>query len=67
MNSSKLLSGRVPVTGYANLSSDRYQFLGLSQAEPSLGVPSTSGSLFTSTSNGIVILFLIQVHLPDKY
>lgn len=53
MNSSKLLSGRVPVTGYANLSSDRYQFLGLSQAEPSLGVPSTSGSLFTSTSNGI--------------
>jgi hypothetical protein len=53
LNSSKLLSGRVPVTSYDNLTSDRYQFLGLSQAEPSLGVPTTSGSLFTSTSNGV--------------
>lgn len=53
LNSSKLLSGRVPVTSYGNLTSDRYQFLGLSQAEPSLGVPATSGSLFTSTSNGV--------------
>jgi len=53
MNSSKLLSGRVPVTTYTNIPSSRYEFLGLSDAEPSLGVPTANGSLFTSTSNGI--------------
>ena len=53
MNQSKLLSGRVPLTPYNNLSNSRYEFLGLSDAEPSLGVPTTTGSLFTSTSNGI--------------
>lgn len=53
MNQSKLLSGRVPVTPYSDLSTSRYQFLDLSSAEPSLGVPPESGSLFTSTSNGI--------------
>jgi hypothetical protein len=53
INSSKLLSGRVPVTTYTNLPSSRYEFLGLSDAEPSLGVPAANGSLFTSTSNGI--------------
>ena len=53
MNQSKLLSGRVPVTPYNDLSNSRYQFLGLSSAEPSLGVPTATGSLFTSTSNGI--------------
>jgi len=44
-NSSKLLSGRVPVTSYNNLPSSRYEFLGLSDAEPSLGVPAVTGSL----------------------
>ena len=53
MNGPKLLSGRIQVTPYVDLSADRYQFLGLSQAEPSLGVPAVTGSLFTSTSNGI--------------
>jgi hypothetical protein len=53
INSSKLLSGRVPVTPYNDLSGSRYEFLGLSSAEPSLGVPASTGSLFTSTSNGI--------------
>lgn len=53
MNSSKLLSGRVPVTTYTNIPSSRYEFLGLSDAEPSLGVPTATGSLFTSTSNGV--------------
>jgi len=53
MNQSKLLSGRVPVTPYNDLSNSRYEFLGLSSAEPSLGVPTATGSLFTSTSNGI--------------
>lgn len=53
MNTPKLLSGRVPVTPYSNLPNNRYQFLGLSDAEPSLGVPSATGSLFTSTSIGV--------------
>lgn len=53
INGSKLLSGRVSVTPYDNLSNSRYEFLGLSDAEPSLGVPAATGSLFTSTSNGI--------------
>lgn len=53
MNSSKLLSGRVPVTTYTNIPSNRYEFLGLSDAEPSLGVPSANGSLFTSTTTGV--------------
>jgi hypothetical protein len=53
INGSRLLSGRVSVTPYDNLSNTRYEFLGLSDAEPSLGVPTATGSLFTSTSNGI--------------
>ena len=53
MNSSKLLSGRVPVTTYTNIPSNRYEFLGLSDAEPSLGVPTANGSLFISTTTGV--------------
>ena len=53
VNGPKLLSGRVKVTPYNNLSNSRYEFLGLSDAEPSLGVPAATGSLFTSTSNGV--------------
>ena len=34
---SKLLSGRVPVVTAGNVTADRYQFLGLGQAEPNLG------------------------------
>ena len=51
INNSKLLSGRVPVTPYSNLTSDRYQFLGLNQAEPSLGAGANSSVLTISTSN----------------
>jgi len=41
----KYLSGRVKRTGQAYLSTDRYQYLGLEQAEPNLGdPPSASGS-----------------------
>lgn len=52
-NASKLLSGRVSVTPYNDLSNSRYEFLGLSDAEPSLGVPTANGSLFTSTTTGV--------------
>jgi hypothetical protein len=51
INNSKLLSGRVPVTPYSNLTSDRYQFLGLGQAEPSLGSGSNGSILTISTDN----------------
>ena len=51
LNNSKLLSGRAPVTPYSNLSSDRYQFLGLSEAEPSLGAGANNSVLTISTSN----------------
>ena len=51
INNSKLLSGRVPVTPYSNLTADRYQFLGLNQAEPSLGSGTANSVLTLSTSN----------------
>jgi hypothetical protein len=51
INNSKLLSGRVPVTPYSNLTGDRYQFLGLEQAEPSLGAGANNSVLTISTSN----------------
>ena len=54
MNNSKLLSGRVPVTPYSSLTSDRHQFLGLEQAEPSLGPGANNSVLTISTSNSRV-------------
>lgn len=51
INSSKLLSGRVPVTPYSNLTSDRYQFLGLNQAEPSLGAGNANSILTLGAGN----------------
>ena len=50
-NQSNLLSGRVPVTDYGNLTSDRYQFLGLGQAEPNLGSGANSTILTITTDN----------------
>jgi len=50
-NQSNLLSGRVPVTDYGNLTSDRYQFLGLGQAEPNLGPGANSTILTITTDN----------------
>jgi hypothetical protein len=49
-NQSKLLSGRVPVTDYANLTADRYQFLSVNQAEPNLG-PGADSTILTITTN----------------
>lgn len=54
MNNSKLLSGRVPVTPYSSLTSDRHQFLGLEQAEPNLGPGANNSVLTISTSNSRV-------------
>jgi hypothetical protein len=50
-NPPKLLSGRVLVTPYGNLTADRYQFLGLNQAEPSLGAGAANSVLTLGTGN----------------
>ena len=51
INGSKLLSGRVPVTPYANLAADRHEFLNLSDAEPSLGAGNANSVLTLETGN----------------
>jgi hypothetical protein len=50
-NFSKLLSGRVPVTPYNDLTNGRYEFLNLEQAEPSLGAGAANSILTLSTGN----------------
>ena len=50
-NGSKLLSGRVVVTPYSDLSNSRHEFLGLSQAEPNLGTGANGSILTISTNN----------------
>lgn len=47
----KLLSGRVPVTPYDQLSNNRYEFLSLDEAEPSLGSGTANSILTLSTGN----------------
>ena len=49
---SNLLSGRVRLKGPKNVTSDRYEFVDLSQVEPNLGVPNFSASL----SGGVAIV-----------
>ena len=44
-NNLKLISGRVAVTPAANVAADRYQYLDLSSAEPSLGTGNTGDVL----------------------
>jgi hypothetical protein len=44
-NRSRLVSGRVPTSNSANVTSDRYQFLDLSSAEPNLGAANTGDIL----------------------
>jgi hypothetical protein len=51
INTSRLLSGRVPVTSYGNLTIDRYQFLGLSEAEPNLGSGTANAVLTLGVDN----------------
>ena len=46
INHTNLLSGRAQVVPYANLTSTRYQFLSLGEAEPNLGT-SGQGNILT--------------------
>jgi sRNA-binding regulator protein Hfq len=51
INTTKLLSGRVPVVPYANLSATRYEFLAVGEAEPNLGAGADNSILTISTNN----------------
>jgi hypothetical protein len=51
INTSKLLSGSVPVVAYDQLTAARYEFLELGQAEPSLGAGSANSVLTLGVSN----------------
>lgn len=51
VNKTNLLSGRAQLVPYANLTADRYQFLSLNQAEPSLGSGISGNVLTISTGN----------------
>jgi hypothetical protein len=51
VNNTNLLSGRAQLVPYANLTADRYQFLSLNQAEPSLGAGAANSVLTLGTSN----------------
>jgi len=48
----RLLSGRVKVTPPTGVTTDRYQYLSLEQAEPNAGVPSSDGFVLASDTNG---------------
>jgi hypothetical protein len=49
----KNLSGRVKKTPPTGVSADRYNFIGLSETEPDLGVPSVSGYVLSSNTAGV--------------
>jgi hypothetical protein len=51
VNTTNLLSGRAQLVPYANLTADRYQFLSLNQAEPSLGYGTSNSVLTLGTGN----------------
>lgn len=53
-NNSGLLSGRAPVVAYDKLSNTRYQFLGLGEAEPSLGTSGQGNILTIGVANSRV-------------
>ena len=50
-NRTRLVSGRVPVSNSANVTSDRYQYLDLSSAEPNLGTANTGDILSYNPAN----------------
>lgn len=54
LNNSGLLSGRAPVVAYDKLSNTRYQFLGLGEAEPSLGTSGQGNILTIGVANSRV-------------
>ena len=54
----KLLSGRVGVTSYAGISTSRYEWLGLSEAEPNLNVPAQNDyALFSDVDGNMIWIY----------
>lgn len=49
---SRLVSGKVLKIPSANVSADRYEFLKLEEAEPDLGLPTSSGQVLASNTDG---------------
>lgn len=48
----EIKSGKVKKTPPTEVSPGRYEFLGLSEAEPDLGVPAGNGYVLTSSAQG---------------
>ena len=61
VNTTSLLSGRAQLVPYANLTADRYQFLSLNQAEPSLGAGTVGNILTLGVSNTRVWTNILSV------
>jgi hypothetical protein len=49
----RLLSGRVGLTSFSGLTTDRYSFIGLQEVEPNLGSPSNNNYVLYSDINGV--------------
>lgn len=52
MSNSRLVSGRVKKVSGSQLDVNRHKYLGLSNAEPDLGLPGAEGSVLISTNTG---------------
>jgi len=61
INTTKLLSGRAPVVPYDELDPTRYEFLGLGEAEPSLGAGNANAVLTLGPDNARVFTDTLNV------
>ena len=52
----KYISGRVPTNGPSGVSTERYEFLGLEDAEPNLGVAPAENSVVSTGTTGARVL-----------
>ena len=59
----KLVSGRVKRTPQSGITSDRYEFLGLEQAEPDLGDPLVGPSSLRIVNNFSSYMQSVQIKL----
>lgn len=53
MSNTRIKSGKVRKIAPTAVTADRYNFIQLSETEPDLGVPATSGSILVSTDAGV--------------
>jgi hypothetical protein len=67
VKTSQLLSGRAPVVSPNNVTADRYQFLGLNQAEPNLGYSGNGNVLTTDIYGGRTWSSNLSVNTVNTY